>query len=129
MKKTTFVRLAVATTLGVLVLSSQTSARDRWDKERDRRHHHNNHWEDWDNRRDARRAGVIAGAAASGIARSAARSNSRENYEECMTYYSNDRYYDQYCREQYYYDMQSGRRAARRTGVIVGLTTREIVRD
>jgi Ni/Co efflux regulator RcnB len=129
MKNKIAFRLAVAATLGIAMLSSQASARDKWDKERNRRHHHSDRWEDWDNRRDARRAGVIAGTIASGIARSAATSNARENYEECMTYYSYDRYYDQYCREQYYYDMQNGRRAARRAGVIVGLTTREIVRD
>jgi hypothetical protein len=121
--------ITVLALLGVALLPSEASARNNWDKDRDRRHNNHDRWENWDNRRDARRAGIVAGTIASGIARSANKENARDNYEECMSYYSQDQYYDQYCREQYYQDMQSGRRAARRAGVVVGLTAREIVRD
>jgi hypothetical protein len=121
--------LAVLVLLGGALLSSEASARNNWDKSRDRKHHNHDRWENWENRRDARRAGIIAGTVASGIVRSSAHNNAKENYEECMTYYYQDQYYDQYCRDQYYQDMQSGRRAARRAGVVVGLGAREIVRD
>ncbi|MEM1132093.1 MAG: hypothetical protein AAGH53_04085 [Pseudomonadota bacterium] len=98
-----------------------------------KRHHHNHrhhhHWNDWDNRRDARRAGIIAGAAAAGIARAAANDNARDHYRECMDYYGFNRRYERYCREEYYRDQRHGRRAARRAGVVVGLGVREIVRD
>lgn len=123
------VRFCIAAALGIALLSPQASARNNWDKNRDRKHQNHDRWENWDNRRDARRAGILAGTIATGIANSASKDNARENYQACMTYYSQDQYYDQYCREQYYQDMQNGRRAARRAGVVVGLTTREIVRD
>ena len=126
----TLVRLCcIAAALGIALLSPQASARNNWDGDRNGRHPNNDRWEKWDNRRDARRAGIIAGTIATGIAKSASKENARDNYQECMTYYSQDQYYDQYCREQYYQDMQDGRRAARRAGVVVGLTAREIVRD
>jgi hypothetical protein len=121
--------LTVLVMLGGALLSSEASARNNWDKNRDRKHHNNDRWENWENRRDARRAGIIAGTVASGIVRSSTRNNAKENYEECMTYYYQDQYYDQYCRDQYYQDIQSGRRAARRAGVVIGLSAREIVRD
>lgn len=102
---------------------------DDWDRDRDRRHRDYDRWEDWDNRRDARRAGVIAGTVAAEVAAGAARENAREDYEECMELYARETRYDRYCREQYYLDRAQGRRAARRTGVVVGLGVREIVRD
>jgi hypothetical protein len=46
-----------------------------------------------------------------------------------MELYARDMAYDRYCREQYYEDRAAGRRAARRTGVVVGLGVREIVHD
>lgn len=121
--------LAALAGLSFAVLVDTTLAKDRWDRDRDRRSRHYDRWEDWENRRDARRAGVIAGTVTTGIAGSAARANAREDYEECMVYYSYNDRYDRYCREQYYYDRAAGRRAARRTGVVVGLGVREIVRD
>jgi Ni/Co efflux regulator RcnB len=123
------IAIAALAALGFSGLTSEAFAKDRWDRDRDRRHRHHDRWEDWDNRRDARRAGVIAGSVAAGIAGSAARENAKDNYEECMVYYSYNDRYDRYCREQYYYDSASARRAARRTGVVVGLGVREIVRD
>lgn len=110
-------------------LAGGALAKDRWDRDRDRKHRHYDVWEDWDNRRDARRAGVIAGTVAAEVAAGAARANAREDYEECMELYARDMAYDRYCREQYYEDRAAGRRAARRTGVVVGLGVREIVRD
>lgn len=124
-----FIGLAAVAALGLTAAGSAVSAKDRWDRDRDRRHRHHDRWEDWDNRRDARRAGVIAGTIASGIAGSVARDQAKDNYEECMVYYSYDDRYDRYCREQYYDDRAAARRSARRTGVVVGLGVREIVRD
>jgi Ni/Co efflux regulator RcnB len=120
---------AALAALGFATFTADVSAKDRWDRDRDERHRHHDRWEDWDNRRDARRAGVIAGSVAAGVAGSAARENARDDYEECMIYYSYNDRYDRYCREQYYQDSASARRAARRTGVVVGLGVREIVRD
>ncbi|MDF0546569.1 hypothetical protein PX699_29890 [Sphingobium sp. H39-3-25] len=123
----TFAALAA---LSFPAFAGQALAKDRWDHDHDHHHHHHHdRWEDWDNRRDARRAGVIAGTVAAGVAGSAARQNSREDYEECMVYYAYNDRYDRYCREDYYYDRASGRRAARRTGVVVGLGVEEMVRD
>ena len=121
--------LTALATLSFAAFAGQGLAKDHWDRDRDRHHHHHDRWEDRDNRRDARRAGVIAGTVAAGVAGSAARQNSREDYEECMVYYAYNDRYDRYCREDYYYDRASGRRAARRTGVVVGLGVEEIVRD
>lgn len=129
MKRGKTIAVAVLAVLGFASFAGDALAKDRWDRDRDRRNRHHDRWEDWDNRRDARRAGVVAGSVAAGIAGSAARENAREDYEECMIYYSYNDRYDRYCREQYYYDRASGRRAARRTGVVVGLGVREIVRD
>lgn len=121
--------LAAIAAMSFTALAEGALAKDRWDRDRDRRHRHYDRWDDWDNRRGARRAGVIAGTVAAGIAGSAARENARDNYDECMTLYSYNERYDRYCREQYYYDVAAARRAARRTGVVVGLGVMEIVRD
>ncbi len=129
MKGARTIALAVIAAIGFTGFAADALAKDRWDRDRDRRHRHYDRWEDWDNRRDARRAGVIAGTVAAEVAAGAARQNAREDYEECMEYYGRDYGYDRYCREQYYYDRAAGRRAARRTGVVVGLGVREIVRD
>ncbi|WOE76409.1 hypothetical protein [Alterisphingorhabdus coralli] len=94
-----------------------------------RKRHHHHHHHDWDNRRDARRAGIIAGTAAAGISRAVANDNARDHYRECMDYYGFNNRYERYCREEYYRDQYRGRRAARRAGVVVGLGVREIVRD
>ena len=88
--------------LAVTALPGGAIARERWDHDRDRRHHHHDSWEDWDNRRDARRAGIIAGTAAAGVAGAAANNRAREDYEDCMRYYAYNRRYETYCREEYY---------------------------
>jgi Ni/Co efflux regulator RcnB len=121
--------LAALAVAGLAGGAGDAVAKDRWDRERDRNHRYNDRWEDWDNRRDARRAGVIAGTIAADVAGSAARADAREDYEECMEIYARDDRYDRYCREQYFHDRAAARRAARRTGVVVGLGVREIVRD
>jgi hypothetical protein len=121
--------LAALAGLSFTALVDTGLAKDRWDRDRDRRSRHYDRWEDWGNRRDARRAGVIAGMVAAEVAGGAARANAREDYEECIAAYAfEDRYY-RYCREQYYYDRAEARRAGRRAGVVVGLGVREIVRD
>lgn len=114
--------LAAVVTVGLQMAASPASAGDRG------RHQYNHRWDDWDNRRDARRAGIVAGTVAAGVVGSAGRANAREEYAECMREYASDMRYDRYCREEYHEDLRSGRRAARRTGVVVGLTTSEIVR-
>jgi hypothetical protein len=109
--------------LAVVALLASTSAdarkRDRYD----------NGWGDrydrWENRRDARRAGIVAGVVASGIARGAARAEANENYEECMMSWG----YDMDCERRYYEDRRDARRAGRAVGVTAGIITREIVRD
>lgn len=121
--------LAALAGLSFTALVDTGLAKDRWDRDRDRRSRHYDRWEDWENRRDARRAGVIAGTVAAEVAAGAARANAREDYEECMEAYAYADRYDRYCREQYYYDRAEARRAGRRAGVVVGLGVREIVRD
>ncbi|MEE4317449.1 MAG: hypothetical protein V2I74_10760 [Erythrobacter sp.] len=121
--------IAALVAFGLATFSGGALAKDRWDRERDKRHHHHDRWEDWDNRRDARRAGAIAGTAAAGVAGAVARDNARDDYRECMDHYRNDYRYERYCREEYYRDQRAASRAARRTGVIIGLGVEEIVRD
>lgn len=91
-----------------------------------RRDRHHDNWHDrWENRRDARRAGIVAGLVAGGIARSAAEQRVERRYEECV--YATG--YDYECERARYWDEQRARRGARRTAIIVGVTTREVVRD
>lgn len=91
-----------------------------------RRHHNDNHWHDrWENRRDARRAGIVAGVVAGSVARGAAQQRVEQRYEDCL--YATG--YDYECERMRYYDERNARRAARRTGVVVGITTHAIVRD
>ena len=47
--------------LGFATFAGDALAKDRQDRDRDRRHCHHDSWENWDNRRDARRAGVVVG--------------------------------------------------------------------
>jgi Ni/Co efflux regulator RcnB len=129
MKAGKTIAIATLAALGFATFAGNALAKDRWDRDRDRRNRNHDRWEDWDNRRDARRAGAIAGTVAAGIAGAASSENAREEYDECMVYYSYNDRYDRYCREQYYYDRAKSRRAARRAGVVVGLGVREIVRD
>lgn len=98
-----------------------------------------------ENRRDARRAGVVAGAVASGIAGSAARGKVGEKYENCMqdiavNYEDGARAHDpqiaylaeraEYECEMQRYEARNGdRRAARRAGVVAGAVAYGIVRD
>jgi hypothetical protein len=102
-----------------------------------RRHHHrpphgnwdnghNNGWHnDWENRRDARRAGVVAGVVTATVIGAAAQEEVREQYRECMMATG----YDYMCERQRYEDAQRARRGTRRAAVVVGVTTRAIVRD
>jgi hypothetical protein len=91
-----------------------------------RHHNNNNNWGDnYENRRDARRAGAIAGAITYNVVRSNQNQRTYENREDCLQY-TND--YD-YCTHQSYQDERENRRDARRTAVLVGATTRAIVRD
>jgi Ni/Co efflux regulator RcnB len=122
-------RRAGSLAFALLAGLSFTVVIDSAQADRRERHRHQDRWDDWDNRRDARRAGIIAGTAAASIAGSAARENARDEYEECMRLYSYGDRYDRYCREEYYRDRYAARRTARRTGVIVGLSVQEIVRD
>jgi hypothetical protein len=101
---------------------------------------HGGQWHDrYENRRKARRAGILAGVVTSSVAGAAAESNARRRYDECLEaswsyYYPNDRYnyqngdcYD--CERRRYEVEMYGRRNARRAGVIVGVTTHAIVRN
>jgi hypothetical protein len=113
---------ALATCL-VLALAATMPAEAR---KRDRYH---DGWGDrydyWENRRDARRAGVVAGVVASGIARGAAAANADDHYAECMMNWG----YDYECERRYYEERRDARRAGRAVGVTAGVITREIVRD
>ena len=86
----------------------------------------NNGWHNnWENRRDARRAGVVAGVVTAGVVGAAAQAEVREQYQECMMATG----YDYFCERQRYEDAQRARRGTRRAAVIVGATTRAIVRN
>lgn len=100
----------------------------------------NNDWYDrYENRRDARRAGIIAGVVTTAVVSSSVRSNATRRYEECMeanrySYYPDSGYayengYSYACERRRYEDERRAGRSARRAGVVVGLTTRAIVRD
>jgi hypothetical protein len=72
---------------------------------------------EYDNRRDARRAGIVAGAVRTGIAEA----NTEHRYQECMQYSG----YDYSCEQQRYRDEAHARRAGLRTAVIVGAAVRD----
>ncbi len=136
MIKAKLTALGVVASLGLMVVATGAAANkkhhhhhDDWDDHHHHGHHHHHHHHDWENYRDARRAGILAGTAATGIAGAVAEDNAKNKYEECMDSYYNDPSYDQYCRQQYYEDERRAERAARRTGVVTGLAVREIVRD
>lgn len=112
--------LAVFAAIGTVVAAASDA------EARSRRYSHHDDWHDrWENRRDARRAGIVAGVVASGVTRAAAQDRVERHYQECL--YATG--YDYECERQRYWDEQQARRTARRTGVVVGLTAREIVRD
>lgn len=92
----------------------QGDMRDRYDRYEDRR-----------NRRQARRAGVAAAIVVSGVSQAARRDRIEERYEDCIRF----DYYDVECDRQRYRDLERSRRQARRSGVVAGIVTREIVRD
>lgn len=90
------------------------------------RHHSHDEWRDrWENRRDARRAGIVAGVVASSVTRAATQERVEQRYADCV--YATG--YDYECERRRYYDERQARQDARRTGVVVGLTARAIVRD
>jgi hypothetical protein len=82
-------------------------------------------YEDRKNRRQARRAGVAAAIVVSGVAKSVRRNEIEERYEECIRF----DYYDVDCDRQRYRDLERSRKQARRSGLVAGIVTREIVRD
>lgn len=106
--------------IALAVISSNALADKR------QNNNNNNNWGDnYDNRRDARRAGAIAGVITYDVVRSNQNQRAYENREDCM---QNINDYE-YCDNQSYQDERDDRRDARRTAVIVGATTRAIVRD
>ncbi len=114
--------LAVVAAACVMAVGATAPADAR---KRDRDYGWNNQYDRWENRRDARRAGVIAGAVASGIARSAAASNADEHCRECIVATG----YDEACERRYCEERRDARRSGRAVGVTAVLITREIVRD
>lgn len=105
-----------------------------------RRRPNNDGWYDrYENRRDARRAGIVAGVVTSAVVGSSARANAQNRYEECMEsnrsqYYPGSGYayengYSYDCERRRYEDEMRANRSARRAGVVVGLTARAVVRD
>jgi hypothetical protein len=116
----TFVAFAA---LSAMVLGAGTAAEAR---KNDRYHNGwNDRYDRWENRRDARRAGVIAGVVASGIASSAAAAKADDHYRECMISWG----YDYACERRYYDERLAARRTGRAIGAAAGMITREIVRD
>lgn len=101
-----------------------------------------------ENRRDARHAGIVAGAVTAQVAGAANRGRAEREYRECQSNAAAmagdaqagayaDPAYSEYaarragydCDVQRYEDRASGRRAARRTAVVAGIVTREVVKD
>lgn len=102
-----------------------------------------------ENRRDARRAGVVAGVVTAQVAGAAGRGRADKAFRECrenldaMTSGERDIHgnpvdpYADYaarragydCEVQRYEARADGRKAARRTAVVAGIVTREIVKD
>ncbi|TPE60509.1 hypothetical protein FJQ54_10925 [Sandaracinobacter neustonicus] len=102
-----------------------------------------------ENRRDARRAGIVAGAVTAQVAGAANRSRADRDYQQCQDnvataqsvaqqangqpadpnadYAAQRAGYD--CEVQRYEDRADGRRAANRTAVVAGIVTREVVKD
>jgi hypothetical protein len=83
----------------------------------------------WDevreDRRDARRAGVIAGAITYGVVRSAQQQDVREEEDDCIR----DTGDYEYCDRLGDREERQDRSQARRTAVVIGATTRAVVRD
>ncbi len=82
-------------------------------------------YEDRRNRRKARRAGVAAAILVSGVGQAVRKDRIEERYQECLRF----DYYDVECDRQRYRDLERSRRQARRSGIVAGIVTREIVRD
>lgn len=102
----------VAMLLVALLSIGNAQARDRYDR-----------WED--DRRDARRAGVVTGAVTYGVARGVQNERERQDIEDCRR----DTGDYAYCERYDYRNEQQDRRQARRTAVVVGATTSAIVRS
>jgi hypothetical protein len=86
----------------------------------------NSYWQEVrEDRRDARRAGVVAGAITYGVVRSAQREEVRDEEDDCIRDTGD---YD-YCDRLADREERQDRRQARRTAVVLGATTRAIVRD
>ncbi len=82
-------------------------------------------YEDRRNRRKARRAGVAAAIVVSGVGQAVRKDRIEERYQECIRF----DYYDVECDRQRYRALEQSRRKARRSGIVAGIVTREIVRD
>lgn len=89
------------------------------------RHGHSRWDEIREDRRDARRAGVIAGAITYGVVRSANANEAEEHRDDCIR----DTGDDDYCDRLAYREERQDRRDARRAAVMVGASTRAIVRN
>lgn len=92
----------------------------------DARKRHNDDWGDrLENRRDARRTGIVVGALTTAAVSASASNEAQQRYEECNL----DTGYDEACARLRYEDERRARQSARRAGVLAGATARAIVRD
>lgn len=82
-------------------------------------------YDDYQNRRDARRAGLAAAIVVSGISRAVQQDQIAQRYSECMR---NGRY-DLYCDRQRFWEQQEARKRAKRRALMTGVIVRGIVRD
>lgn len=80
---------------------------------------------DWDNRRDARRAGLVTAIVVSGATKAAQDRRIEERYRDCLR----GTYYDVECDRRRYYEESEARNRARRAGFVAGAVMREAVRN
>lgn len=132
-------RLALLMVASVL-LAAPAAARDRHGHHG---HHDRGDWHDrMENRRDARRAGVVVGVVAAGVAQSAATQQANRRYEDCLQdsayrnydprYGSNPYGYGpdyQWCTQMRYEEERRAQREGRRAGVVAGAIAYGAVRD
>lgn len=114
-----WVKTALCVALGAGLMATYVSPANARDRDRDRWH------SDRENRRDARRAGVVSGLIVAGAVSSARHQNAEQRYRECM--FSSG--YDYACERRLYEDERRARQSARRAGVTAGIITGAIVRD
>lgn len=103
--------------LMALIMTSVVATPASEARRRDRDYH--NYHDRWEDRRDARRAGVAAGAATRIVGGAVAAGSARNHYEDCVR----ARGYDYVCDQQYYDDRRRGRRNAHRAAAAVGTAT------